>query len=83
MSKSFKGEARAQARVVQQRRAARAAKRNANENATENANENANENDSHFRGKKDLVDASPEPVPPVPAQRTQEKRWATRPLYNI
>ena len=75
MSKSFKGEARAQARVVQQRRAARAAKRN--------ANENANENDSHFRGKKDLVDASPEPVPPVPAQRTQEKRWATRPLYNI
>jgi hypothetical protein len=29
------------------------------------------------------VDASPEPVPPVPAQRTQEKRWATRPLYNI
>jgi biotin synthase-related radical SAM superfamily protein len=73
MSKSFKGEARAQARVVQQRRAARAAKRN----------ENANENDSHFRGKKDLVDASPKPVPPVPAQRTQEKRWATRPLYNI
>jgi biotin synthase-related radical SAM superfamily protein len=75
MSKSYKGEARAQARADQQRRAARVAKRI--------ANENANENDSHFRGKKDLVDASPEPVPPVPAQRTQEKRWATRPLYNI
>jgi hypothetical protein len=71
MSKSYKGEARAQARADQQRRAARAAKRN------------ANENDSHLRGKKDPVDASPEPVPPVPAQRTQEKRWATRPLYNI
>jgi hypothetical protein len=38
---------------------ARAAKRN--------ANENANENDSHFRGKKDLVDANPNPVPRVPA----------------
>jgi hypothetical protein len=49
MSKSYKGEARAQARADQQRRAARAAKRNAN----------ANENDSHFRGKKDPVDASP------------------------
>jgi hypothetical protein len=59
MSKSFKGEAKAQARAVQQRRAARAAKRN--------ANENANENDSHFRGKKDLVDANPNPVPSVPA----------------
>jgi hypothetical protein len=57
MSKSYKGEARAQARAVQQRRAARAAKRN----------ENANENDSHFRGKKDLVDANPNPVPRVPA----------------
>jgi hypothetical protein len=55
MSKSFKGEARAQARAVQQRRAARAAKRN------------ANENDSHFRGKKDLVDANPNPVARVPA----------------
>jgi hypothetical protein len=50
MSKSFKGEARAQARAVQQRRAARVAKRN----------ENANENDSHSRGKNDPVDANPQ-----------------------
>jgi len=55
MSKSYKGEARAQARADQQRRAARAAKRN------------ANENDSHFRGKKDPVDANPNPVARVPA----------------
>jgi hypothetical protein len=47
MSKSYKGEARAQARANQQRRAARAAKRN------------ANENDSHLGGTKHPVDASP------------------------
>lgn len=57
MSKSFKGEAKAQARAVQQRRDARRSKRNAN----------ANENDSHFRGKKDPVDANPNPVARVPA----------------
>ena len=49
MSKSFKGEDRAQARATQQRRAARAAKRNANEN----------ESHSHLGGKKGSVDASP------------------------
>jgi len=55
MSKSFKGEARAQARADQQRRAARAAKRN------------ANENHSHLGGTKHLVDANPKPSPRVPA----------------
>jgi hypothetical protein len=48
MSKSFKGEAKAQARAVQARRAERRSKRN------------ANENHSHFRGKNDPVDANPQ-----------------------
>lgn len=60
MSRSYKREARAQARAVQARRAARHSKIEWRDNSLESKPRlNANENDSHSRGKKDPLDASP------------------------
>ena len=60
MSKSFKGEERAQARAVQQRRTARRSKRN------------ANENDSHSQSEDQ---AKTMPTYPVDARPDSPPRW--------
>ena len=63
MSKSFKGEARAQARVVQQRRAARAAKH------ADNFYE------SHDSSLESKTHARNVPTNPVDASPSAKQRW--------
>lgn len=73
MSRSYKREARAQARAVQARRAARKAAHSNFESPDKifesKPRLNANENDSHSRGKKDPLDASPRSPSRWPAPR--------------
>lgn len=74
MSRSYKREARAQARAVQARRVERRIKHDNFRESTDKIFEskprlNANENDSHSRGKKDPLDASPRSPSRWPAPR--------------